>query len=159
MPLGGRGSTTLIHPLATLAGREQPRSMERAGGRAKTCNRDRTRRGRLRERRRALHRLSVRRGTGGGAAQPSLRADRLDEAARRRSERHDRHGAEPSQGAARAAGLDAGSEPVPLRVADPVLFVLNLAVYLDGLVERAARALGVSRGDAADAAVELLRST
>jgi hypothetical protein len=56
------------------------------------------------------------------------------------------------------AGLDTRSEPVPLRVADPVLFVLNLAVYLDGLVERAARALGVSRGDAADAAVELLRS-
>jgi hypothetical protein len=58
-----------------------------------------------------------------------------------------------------AAGLDAGSEPVPLRVADPVLFVLNLAVYLDGLVERAARVLGVSRGDAADAAVELLGSS
>jgi hypothetical protein len=58
-----------------------------------------------------------------------------------------------------AAGLDAGSEPVPLRVADPVLFVLNLAVYLDGLVGRAARALGVARGDAADAAVELLRSS
>ena len=47
---------------------------------------------------------SVRRGTGGGAAQPSLRADRLDEAARRRSERHDRHGAEPPQGAARGGG-------------------------------------------------------
>lgn len=57
-----------------------------------------------------------------------------------------------------AAGLDARSEPVPLRVADPVMFVLNLAVYLEGLLGRAARALGVSQGEAADAAVELLRS-
>ncbi len=57
-----------------------------------------------------------------------------------------------------AAGLDARSEPVPLRVADPVMFVLNLAAYLDELLGRAARALGVSRREAADAAVELLRS-
>ena len=56
------------------------------------------------------------------------------------------------------SGLDAASEPVPLRVADRVMFVLNLAVYLDGLLARAARALGVSPGEAADAAVELLRS-
>ena len=56
------------------------------------------------------------------------------------------------------AGLDARSEPVPLRVADPVMFVLNLAAYLDELIGRAARALGVSRREAADAAVELLRS-
>jgi hypothetical protein len=56
------------------------------------------------------------------------------------------------------ARLDTRSEPVPLRVADPVLFVLNLASYLDGLVGRAARTLGVSRGEAADAAVELLRA-
>jgi len=55
-------------------------------------------------------------------------------------------------------GLDAVSEPVPLRVPDRVMFVLNLAVYLDGLLSRAARVLGVSRGEAADAAVELLRS-
>jgi hypothetical protein len=57
------------------------------------------------------------------------------------------------------AGLDAATEPVPLRVADSVMFVLNLAVYLDGLVGRAARALGVSPGEAADAALELLRSS
>ena len=50
------------------------------------------------------------------------------------------------------------SEPVPLRVPDPVMFVLNLAVYLDGLLARAARTLGVSRGEAADVAVEMLRS-
>jgi len=57
------------------------------------------------------------------------------------------------------AHLDTSSEPVPLRVADPVMFVLNLAVYLDGLVGRAAGALGVSPGEAADAALEFLRST
>jgi hypothetical protein len=39
-----------------------------------------------------------------------------------------------------------------------VILVLNLAVYLEGLLGRAARALGVSPGEAADAAVELLRS-
>ena len=56
------------------------------------------------------------------------------------------------------SGLDTASEPVPLRVADRVILVLNLAVYLEGLLGRAARALGVSPGEAADAAVELLRS-
>jgi len=56
-------------------------------------------------------------------------------------------------------GLDAASEPVPLRVPDRVMFVLNLAVYLDGLLGRVARVLGVSRGEAADVAVELLAST
>jgi hypothetical protein len=58
----------------------------------------------------------------------------------------------------RVPGLDAASEPVPLRVPDRVMFVLNLAVYLDGLLGRVARVLGVSRGDAADVAVEMLRS-
>jgi hypothetical protein len=57
------------------------------------------------------------------------------------------------------SGLDTASEPVPLRVADRVILVLNLAVYLEGLLGRAARALGVSLGEAADAAVELLRSS
>jgi hypothetical protein len=56
------------------------------------------------------------------------------------------------------AGLDAASEPVPLRVPDRVMFVLNLVVYLDGLLGRSARVLGVSRGEAADVASELLRS-
>lgn len=55
-------------------------------------------------------------------------------------------------------GLDAVSEPVPLRVPDRAVFVLNLAVYLGGLLDRAAGVLGVSRGEAADAALELLRS-
>jgi len=57
------------------------------------------------------------------------------------------------------SGLDTATEPVPLRVPDRVLFVLNLAVYLDGLLGRAARTLGVSRGEAADVAVELLASS
>lgn len=56
------------------------------------------------------------------------------------------------------AGLDAASEPVPLRVPDRVMFVLSLVVYLDGLLGRSARVLGVSRGEAADVASELLRS-
>ena len=56
-------------------------------------------------------------------------------------------------------GLDAASEPVPLRVPERVMFVLNLAVYLDGLLGRAAKVLGVSRGEAADVAVELLASS
>ena len=56
------------------------------------------------------------------------------------------------------AGLDAANEPVPLRVPDRAMFVLNLTVYLDGLLCRSARVLGVSRGDVADVAVELLGS-
>lgn len=56
------------------------------------------------------------------------------------------------------SGLDLASEPVPLRLPDSVLFVLNLAVYLDGLLGRAARVLGVSRGEAADVVVEFLHS-
>jgi len=57
----------------------------------------------------------------------------------------------------RVPGLDAASEPVPLRLPDQVMLVLNLAVYLDGLLGRVARLLGVSRGEAADAAVGMLR--
>jgi len=56
------------------------------------------------------------------------------------------------------SGLDAASEPVPLRVQDHVVFVLNLAVYLEGLLGRAAGTLGATPGETADAAVELLRS-
>jgi len=56
------------------------------------------------------------------------------------------------------SGLDEASEPVPLRVTDRAVFVLNLAVYLDGLLGRAAGVLGVTPGEAADAAVGLLRS-
>jgi hypothetical protein len=54
--------------------------------------------------------------------------------------------------------LDAATEPVPLRVPDPVLFVLNLAVYLDGLLGRSSRALGLSRGEVANVTVEHLVS-
>lgn len=56
------------------------------------------------------------------------------------------------------SGIDATSEPVPLRVSDRSVFVLNLAVYLDGLLGRAAGVLEVTPGEAADAAVGLLRS-
>jgi len=56
------------------------------------------------------------------------------------------------------SGLDEASEPVPLRVSDRAVFVLNLAVYVEGLLGRAAGVLGVTPGQAADAAVGLLRS-
>jgi len=53
----------------------------------------------------------------------------------------------------RVAALDEGSEPVPLVVADPVAATLSLAVYLDGLLSRAARATDTSRLDVAERAV------
>jgi hypothetical protein len=56
------------------------------------------------------------------------------------------------------AGLEPSLEPVPLRVADPVTFVLNLAAYLDGLVSRAGHATGLSRGEVTDAALEVHRA-
>lgn len=56
------------------------------------------------------------------------------------------------------SGLDEASEPVPLRVTDRAVFVLNLAVYVEGLLRRAAGVLGITPREAADAAVGLLRS-
>lgn len=54
------------------------------------------------------------------------------------------------------SGLDRRSEPVPLLGGDRRTSVLNLAVYLDGLVARGARCAGVSRAELAEAALELL---
>lgn len=45
-----------------------------------------------------------------------------------------------------ASGLDRRSEPVPLLAGAPQLALRSLLVYLDGLVERGARAAGTSRG-------------
>jgi len=54
------------------------------------------------------------------------------------------------------SGLDQRSEPVPLLGGDRRTAVLNLAVYLDGLVNRGARCAGTSRMELAQAALELL---
>ena len=44
-----------------------------------------------------------------------------------------------------ASGLDERTEPVPLLVADPVAATISLAVYMDGLLQRAARMTATSR--------------
>ena len=44
-----------------------------------------------------------------------------------------------------AAGLDAATEPVPLQVADPTAATISVAVYVDGLLTRAAGAAGTTR--------------
>lgn len=54
------------------------------------------------------------------------------------------------------SGLDATTEPVPLLVGDTRTAVLNLAIYLDGLVRRAASAAGVSRLSAVERALASL---
>ena len=56
----------------------------------------------------------------------------------------------------RVSGLDQRSEPVPLLGGDRRTTVLNLAVYLDGLMARAARLAGITRTELAEAALELL---
>ena len=55
-----------------------------------------------------------------------------------------------------AAGLDARTEPVPLQLADPRAAAISIAVYVDGLLSRAARAAGTSRLEMAERAVALL---
>jgi hypothetical protein len=55
-----------------------------------------------------------------------------------------------------ASGLDDRSEPVPLLGADRRTTVVNLTVYLDGLVERGARAARTTRHQLADKALALL---
>jgi len=55
-----------------------------------------------------------------------------------------------------ASGLDQRTEPVPLLVADPVAATISLAVYVDGLLQRAARVLATSRVDMARRALVLL---
>jgi hypothetical protein len=56
----------------------------------------------------------------------------------------------------RASGLDERTEPVPLLVADPVAATISLAVYVDDLLQRAARMAATSRVDMAQRALELV---
>lgn len=56
------------------------------------------------------------------------------------------------------AGLDRATEPVPLRAGDPRTALINMTVYLDGLVSRAARLTGSGRLEIIAGAVDLLDS-
>ncbi len=56
------------------------------------------------------------------------------------------------------SGLDQRSEPVPLLGSDRRTSILTLTVYLDGLVERGARAAHLTRTELAEAALALLDS-
>ena len=56
----------------------------------------------------------------------------------------------------RASGLDERTEPVPLLVADPVAATVSLALYMDGLLQRAARTNATSRAEMARRALELV---
>ena len=51
------------------------------------------------------------------------------------------------------SALDAGSEPVPLLIADSQLAVANLCVYLHGLIGRGARSLGMEPTELVEAAL------
>lgn len=55
-----------------------------------------------------------------------------------------------------AAGMHRGSEPVPLLAGDGPTALLNLVVYLHGLLQRGARTAGTSRRRLADDALALL---
>jgi hypothetical protein len=55
-----------------------------------------------------------------------------------------------------ASGLDDRSEPVPLLGADRRRTAVNLAVYLNGLVERGTRAARTTRAQLADRALALV---
>ncbi|MHB1584708.1 MAG: hypothetical protein ACYCU7_09385 [Acidimicrobiales bacterium] len=52
--------------------------------------------------------------------------------------------------------LDARTEPVPLLAGDARTAVLSLAIYLDGLVRRAAGAAGLSRRSVVEQALDQL---
>jgi hypothetical protein len=54
------------------------------------------------------------------------------------------------------AGLDRTTEPVPLRAGDARTALVNMTVYLDGLVSRAARLTGSKRLEVIAGAVDLL---
>jgi hypothetical protein len=54
------------------------------------------------------------------------------------------------------SGLDESTEPVPLVVADPVAAIMSLAVYLDGLLVRAAAEAALSRAELAERALAAL---
>jgi hypothetical protein len=55
-----------------------------------------------------------------------------------------------------AAGMDRVSEPIPLLAGDDRTAVLSLAVYIKGLVVRAASAADTSRREIVEAALALL---
>lgn len=55
-----------------------------------------------------------------------------------------------------ASGLDIESEPVPLLAGDLRTGVLGLAVYLDGLIDRAARHAQLGRPEVVEKALDLL---
>jgi hypothetical protein len=55
-----------------------------------------------------------------------------------------------------ASAVDPASEPIPLVVGDRRQAVLSLAVYLDGLLTRAARAVAAARHDVAERALAAL---
>jgi hypothetical protein len=57
-----------------------------------------------------------------------------------------------------ASGLDERTEPVPLVVADPGAAAISLAVYLDGLLRRAAATTHTARTEMAERAAALLVS-
>jgi len=46
-----------------------------------------------------------------------------------------------------ASALDRSTEPVPLLAGEPRTVVLHLAVYLDGLITRAAASIGATRDE------------
>ncbi len=55
-----------------------------------------------------------------------------------------------------ASGLDERTEPVPLLLADPVAAIVSLALYMDGLLHRAARMTATSRVEVATRALALV---
>jgi hypothetical protein len=55
-----------------------------------------------------------------------------------------------------ASELDRTSEPVPLLAGDAKTAALALAIYLDGLIDRAAHRSGTTRDAAVDAALALI---
>ncbi len=56
----------------------------------------------------------------------------------------------------RASDLDEASEPVPLMAGDDRTAVLNLAIYLHGLLQRSARSRGSSPAQIAEGALAVL---
>jgi hypothetical protein len=57
-----------------------------------------------------------------------------------------------------AAGLDPATEPVPLVVGDPAVAAVSLARYLQGLLDRAARAMRTDAAGVSSATLALLRA-
>jgi hypothetical protein len=56
----------------------------------------------------------------------------------------------------KVGGLDRATEPVPLRAGDARTALVNMTVYLDGLVSRAAHTAGSGRSEVIAGAVDLL---